>query len=313
MSIYVGLDVSKKTLDVCVLKSKEERQFYKFDNDKKGHQSILDLLAGLEVKMIVCEPTGGYEATICHTLNERSYPLHRVHTIAFYGFSRSLGFGKNDRIDAFKLAYYGLSMELSANFVHEEYQQNLKDLVARREYLVGQLSNEKRNSGHEKGLIKDSIVSHITYLKEEIANLDSQIATHGQQNQKQSEKVDSACSVPGIGKILAYKLLAFVPELDHENLTLNELAAMVGIAPYCRDSGKTTGKRFIRGGRKIPRDALYIAAITGFRKIPLVKNLRERLLDKGKPKKVAIVACMRKLLGILHAALKRNSLFVENL
>jgi transposase len=311
MSIYIGLDISKSALDVCVLKSKEDYKTYKFSNDAKGHQLLLEVLSGLEVKLVVCEPTGGYEKSICQFLHQQGYPIHRVHTLAFHGFAQSLGLGKNDRLDAFKLAYYGLGMAPVPNFVQEDHQETLKDLVARREYLVGQLGNEKRNLSHKTGLIKDSIMDHIAYLEREIAKLNGQIGDHVQGNQEYAKKVEIACSVPGIGKVLAYKLLAFLPELGSQKLTLNELSAIVGIAPYCRDSGKKTGKRFIRGGRKTPRDALYVAVLTGGHKIPLVKALKERLIDKGKPKKVAIVACMRKVLAILHAAFKRNSEFLE--
>jgi len=196
---------------------------------------------------------------------------------------QSLSLAKNDRIDAYKLAYYGVSMDVKANYHQSEYQQQLKDLVARREYLVSQLSNEKKNLKHkELSKIKYSISSHINYLVNAIKELDKQIDEFALSEEDQAKKVELACSVPGIGKTLSYKLLAFLPELGDDSFDLNELTAITGLAPYCRDSGNKSGKRFIRGGRKIPRDALYMAVLSGFHKIPLLKNLKERLLKKGK-------------------------------
>lgn len=314
MSITVGIDISKATLDICILKTKQDRDFYKFDNNEQGYQLLLNLLANLEVGLVILEPTGGYEAAVCAVLHRHKYAIHRVNTLSFHNFAKSLSLAKNDRIDAYKLAYYGVSMDIKANHNESEYQQELKDLVARREYLVGQLSNEKKNLKHkERSGIKNSIRAHITYLETAIKDLDKQIDDFASSETEQAKKVELACSVPGIGKTLSYKLLAFLPELGDDSFDLNELAAITGLAPYCRDSGNKSGKRFIRGGRKIPRDALYMAVLTGSHKIPLLKDLRERLLSKGKPKKVAIVACMRKLLGILHSIFKRREAFIEQI
>lgn len=314
MLTTVGLDISKATIDVCVLKTKEDRDFYKFDNNERGHKQLLDLLVNLEVALVILEPTGGYEAAICAVFHRHKYAIHRVNTLSFHNFAKSLSLAKNDRIDAYKLAYYGVSMDIKANYHQSEYQQQLKDLVARREYLVGQLSNEKKNLKHkEHSKIKSSISAHITYLTNAIKDLDKQIDDFALSEKEQAKKVELACSVPGIGKTLSYKLLAFLPELGDNSFDLNELAAITGLAPYCRDSGNQSGKRFIRGGRKIPRDALYMAVLSGCDQIPLLKDLKERLLKNGKPKKVAIVACMRKLLGILHSIFKRREAFVEQI
>jgi transposase len=314
MSTTIGIDISKTTLDVCILKSKEEKEFYQFDNTKEGHQNLLTQLAKVDVERIICEPTGGYEAEICTVLHSHQYAIHTVNTLTFHHFAKSLSLAKTDRMDAFKLAYYGMKMDVKTNYQQSESQQRLKDLVARREYLVNQLSNEKKNLRHkERSQIKTSIESHIIYLEAAIKELDHQIDDFASRDQDQAAKVELACSVPGIGKILSHKLIAFLPELGNASFDLNELAAIVGLAPYCQDSGGKSGKRFIRGGRKIPRDALYMAALSGSHKIPLLKDLKERLLKKGKPKKVALIACMRKLLAILHSVFKRQQPFLEQL
>lgn len=137
-----------------------------------------------------------------------------VNTLSFHNFAKSLSLAKNDRIDAFKLAYYGANMDVKANYHQSEYQQQLKDLVSRREYLVSQLSNEKKNLKHkEHSKIKSSISAHITYLATAIKELDKQIDDFALSEEGQAKKVELACSVPGIGKTLSYKLLAFLPEL----------------------------------------------------------------------------------------------------
>ncbi|TGW15914.1 IS110 family transposase [bacterium NHP-B] len=238
----------------------------------------------------------------------KDFSLHRVHTFAFYGFAKSLTLHKNDRIDAYKLAYYGKVMEKKPNMYPEDLA--LRALVKRREYLVQQLSDEKRHQKqtHDGAMILN-IQDHQRYLENSIQALEVLIEAHLQKNTQLQEKCSRLMSVPGIGKTIAAKLLVTLPELGDATYTLSTLAALVGLAPYGRDSGDFQGKRFIRGGRKIPRDALYMAVLTGFHKIPLLKNLKERLLQKGKPCKVALVACMRKLLAIIHSILKRKVCF----
>jgi len=309
MTYFIGLDISKKSLDVCVLETKESCTFHQFPNTASGHQALLVFLHDIPVSLVVCEPTGGYELAVCQALYQANLPIHRVHTLLFHGFAKSMGIYKNDKIDSYKLAYYGKTMEKKKNFSVSD--TGLENLVKRREYLVLQLSNEKRHIQQKAdGHIMASIQDHISYLKEAIHKLDLEIETHIQNNPDQKNKHNLLCSIPGIGKILAYKFLATMPELGDAAYDLNQLSALVGVAPYCRDSGTSQGRRFIRGGRQIPRDALYVAALTGFRKIPLLRDLRERLIRKGKPCKVALVACMRKLLCIIHSVLKRKENFV---
>lgn len=314
MTQFIGLDISKQRIDVCILTNKEEFCFEQFENTTKGIKALLNFLQSYKVSLIICEPTGGYEKLVCQVLQDKSYPIHRVHTISFHGFAKSLSFSKNDRIDSYKLAYYGKAMELKANMLFQESHQKLKDWVQRREYLVGQLSNEKRHLGRKAcSEVAHNIKDHIAYLEGSIKTLDQYIEGYIENNKEQFDKQQRLCSVPGLGKVLAAKLLAYLPELGDSNFNLNQLSALTGIAPYCRDSGNYQGKRFIRGGRKIPRDALYMAVLTGARKIPLLDQLKQRLLKKGKPCKVALIACMRKLLAILHSLLKRQKNFTLSL
>lgn len=311
MTYFIGLDISKQKLDVCVLQSKEAYTFHCFDNTPSGQLQLVNLLKTLTVSLVVCEPSGGYESSVCQALNEADLPVYLVHTLLFHGFAKSLGLHKNDKIDSYKLAYYGKVMEKRPNFTPSD--ETLEDLVKRREHLVFLLSNEKRILRQKQGrAIANSIQDHIHYLQEAIKILDAQIDSHVQTDKEKSEKMERLCSIPGIRKTLAAKLLAGLPELGDPTFKLTQLSALAGLAPYCRDSGTMQGKRFIRGGRRIPRDALYMAILAGSHKIPLLKAFKERLLQKGKPKKVAIVACMRKLLSIIHSLFKKKENFVAN-
>lgn len=312
MTHFIGLDISKRKLDVCLLKSKDSYTFHNFNNTAAGHQQLVRFLKAHSSALVVCEPSGGYEKAIVGALHQAGFPIHLVHTLSFHGFAKSVGPHKNDKIDSYKLAYYGKAMEKESNVTASD--QTLADLVKRREHLVLHLSNEKRYLAQKKGhSIASCIQDHITYLLEAIHKLDTEIEVHIQKDENSHQKRENLCSVPGIGKVIGAKLLAILPELGDSSCTFSQLTALAGLAPYCRDSGTLHGKRFIRGGRKIPRDALYMAVLSGAHRIPLLKSLKERLLQKGKPKKVAIVACMRKLLAILHSLLKRKENFRPHL
>lgn len=202
-------------------------------------------------------------------------------------------------------------MQLSANYIYQIESETLKRYQQRREDLVLMLSNEKKRLHHSiDGIDKNSIEKHIEFLQNEIAELDKKLSEVIDESEELKEKVKILETVPGIGKCLATKLISFVPELGDKNYSSNELSAIVGIAPYARDSGNKQGRRFIRGGRKIPRDALYMAVLTGKNGFQYLKNLYDRLVNSFKPKKVAIVACMRKLLEVCHKLLQQKRSFV---
>lgn len=311
MNKIIGLDVSKNWLDICVYNTSDKPKYHRFANDAVGHEEMIKLAKEQEIKLIICEPTGGYEAEICQKLYNNKQQIHKVNTYSFNSFSKSVNFCKTDKQDAFKLAYYGDKMQLSANYIYQIESETLKRYQQRREDLVLMLSNEKKRLHHSiDGIDKNSIEKHIEFLQNEIAELDKKLSEVIDESEELKEKVKILETVPGIGKCLATKLISFVPELGDKNYSSNELSAIVGIAPYARDSGNKQGRRFIRGGRKIPRDALYMAVLAGKNGFQYLKNLYDRLVNSFKPKKVAIVACMRKLLEVCHKLLQQKRSFV---
>lgn len=313
MKKIIGIDVGKARLDVCVYFENENPEYVHFSNDAVGHERLIDFLSKEgPIHLVVCEPTGGYEASICEKLFKEGYLIHKVNTYSFSSFSKSVNLCKTDQKDAFKLAYYADKMSLESNYTFQKTQEDLKRYQQRREDLVIMISNEKRRLDHSMDDIdKPSIERHINFLKEEIGNLDKSLSDLIKTSADLNKKVEILTTIPGIGTCVATKLVSFLPELGDKHYTINQLAAMVGIAPYARDSGKKIGVRYIRGGRKIPRDALYIAVLSSRKWFSYLKQFYQRLIDKFKPKKVAIVACMRKLLEVAHKLVYHQRAFVS--
>jgi transposase len=306
-------DVSKNWLDICIYSTIKNPIYNRYSNDESGHAKFLDSLKDERIKLLVCEPTGGYEQLICQKLSG-IYSIHRVNTYSFKLFAKSINLSKTDKEDAFKLAYYGERMQLEANYLYLEEVELLKRYQQRREDLVGMLSNEKKRLHHSViGIDKESVEQLIKFLETSIAAIDDKLNEAINNSSELKAKVEILESVPGIGRCLASKLVSFLPELGCKNYNSNELSAIVGVAPYARDSGVKSGKRFTRGGRKIPRDALYMAVLSGRKKFKFLGVLYQRLIGKFKPKKVAIVACMRRMLDVCHKLLKQKKMFVENL
>ena len=298
MNKIIGLDVSKNWLDICVYNTRDKPKYHRFANDASGHEEMIKLAKEQEIKLIICETTGGYEAEICQKLDNNNQQIHKVNTYSFNSFSKSVNLCKTDRKDTFKLAYYAYKMQLSANYIYQVESETLKRCQQRREDLVLMLSNEKKRLHNSiDGIDKESIEKHIKFLQNEIAELDKKLNKTIDESEELKEKV---------------KILETVPELGDKNYSSNELSSIVGIAPYARDSGNKQGRRFIRGGRKIPRDALYMAVLAGKNGFQYLKNLYDRLVNNFKPKKVAIVACMRKLLEVCHKLIQQNVFLLLN-
>lgn len=313
MSSIIGLDIGKHQIDVCIL-TESNKSFIRIDNNNKGLRQLLDSLKSLDVDLIVCEPTGGYEKNVCSFLVKSGYHVHRVNSYTFSHFARSVSLCKTDKQDSAKLAIYGQLAKPKANFSNQQVLDQLKSYQQFREDLVLSLSNNKRrlDQASEKAVI-GGLKRHIQFLEKEIKRIEKLCDDLIEADEELSRKIDILVSIPGIGRCIAIKLITFLPELGLKEYTLGQLAAITGLAPYARDSGTKVGKRFIRGGRKVPRDALFIAVLNGRKKIPLLNDLCERLLSKGKAKKVSIIAGMRKLLAIAHSLMRRNTFFVEKI
>ena len=177
MNKIIGLDVSKNWLDICVYNTSDKPKYHRFANDAVGHEEMIKLAKEQEIKLIICEPTGGYEAEICQKLYNNKQQIHKVNTYSFNSFSKSVNFCKTDKQDAFKLAYYGDKMQLSANYIYQIESETLKRYQQRREDLVLMLSNEKKRLHHSiDGIDKNSVEKHIKFLQDEIAELDKKLS-----------------------------------------------------------------------------------------------------------------------------------------
>lgn len=309
MEIVVGIDVGKFVIDLCV-RQVENNKFYRFENTEMGHKNILELMSHLNAGLVVCEPTGGYERALCLALIKANYKVHRVNSYSFSQFSKSISLSKTDRQDAARLAYYGQVMKPAGNFEAQQTEDQLRAYQSHREDCVLMLSQIKQRLDRtDEKIVLESMKRQINFLKEEIDKIDKLCLDIIEKTPSLQKRVDILVSIPGIGNCLATKIVAYLPELGGKDYTVNELSSITGVAPYARDSGMKQGKRFIRGGRKIPRDALYMAVLSGRKKINHIQAIYERIIAQGKAKKVAIVAAMRKLLALAHSLIKHEKTF----
>lgn len=297
--VYVGIDVSKAQLDVAVLGTAPAQ----FPNTPAGHDALLAWLKPQGPALIVVEPTGGYERAIVVALSEATLPVAVVNARQVRDFAKAVGTrAKTDTLDAFVLARYAQAVQPVAREVISAQQQQLAELLARRRQVVSMLVSEKNRLGLVGAAVRADIQAHIAFLEDRQAGLDSALLDLVQADPSWHTKLELCQSVPGIGVTTALTLLADLPELGA--LTRQQVAALVGLAPFARDSGQRRGQRRTGGGRAAVRSALYIAAWTAVRWNPVLRATYAHLLDQGKPKQVALIACARKLLTILNAMLR---------
>jgi len=297
----VGIDVSDDRLDVHLLPSD---QSFAVMRDGKGLETLVERLTTLDISLIVLEATGGFETTVAAALAGANLPLAVVNPRQIRDFARALGkLAKTDAIDARVIALFAERIRPAARPVASPQAQKLGELVARRRQVVemiGMEANRQRRAA-DKRLAK-KIGRHLAFLEKELAEIDTDIKTDVRASSVWREDEDLMTSVPGIGPVTAQTLIAELPELG--TLDRRKLAALVGVAPINRDSGQWRGYRMIGGGRTEVRNVLYMAALTAVRWNPVVRATYLRLIERGKPKKVAIVACIRQLLTILNAIVR---------
>ena len=302
---FVGIDVSKARLDLVVDGSHEIRQF---SHDEKGLGDLAAEMQQLDPALIVMEATGGYERDVATVLALAGLPLAVVNPRQVRNFARATGtLAKTDRIDARVLAHFGAAIRPQPQPLQDEAAAMLEGLVARRRQLIEMLTAEKNRRAALIGvprslkLIK-SIDAHIRWLEAQIESQDRDIGNAIQESSVWRAKEDLLQSVPGVGKVTSRTLLSDLPELG--TLNRKKIAALAGVAPFNFDSGQSKGRRTIWGGRASVRSALYMACVAALRCNPVIRALYARLRAAGKPAKVALVGCMRKLLTILNAMLK---------
>ena len=308
MSGFIGIDVSKADLVIAREGVAGNRQY---PNTEKGHQDLLgDLERDGTSELIVVEATGGYEKRLVTALGSRGLPVVVVNPRQVRDFAKGTGqLAKTDKIDAHVLADFGARVRPPLKALDDEEKEELRDFLVRHEQLVQMLTAEKSRllqaQGGSRQVLRKKIKSHIRFLEREIELLDSDLNDTLKSSPLWKENDDLLQSVPGVGKQTARTLLGLLPELG--SLNAGQIGALVGVAPFNRDSGTYRGKRHISGGRARVRAVLYMATLVATRFNPLVKTWYKRLLTAGKPKKVALVACMRKLLVILNAMIKTKT------
>jgi transposase len=298
---FVGIDVSKDRLDVCVLPQNEA---FSVSRKPEGLAELIERLKPLSPKLVVVEATGGYEMAVSASLAAACMPLAVVNPAQVRHYAQALGKrAKSDPIDAHVLARFGADVKPDPRELPDEMTQLLADLVSRRRQIVEMIGAERQR---EKRAIlkrvKKSIARLVKALEKELAELDKDIDETVRGSPVWREKEDLLASVPGVGEKTARVLLGELPELG--TLSRRQVASLSGLAPYVRQSGRWKGKSMIGGGRKSVRSALFIAAMVASRHNPRLKAFYQRLLKAGKPKLLAIVAVARKLLTILNAILR---------
>jgi len=303
-SVFVGIDVSKARLDVCHLPGGELREF---DNASDGHQQLVSYLRTLPSCLVVIESTGGYELAALLAIQDAGLAIALVNPRQVRDFAKALGqYGKTDRLDAAVLAEFAARVQPSPQAKVPEKQREMNALVTRRRQLLGQQVAEKlRQQQTEDRFIQQTLKRMLKAIDRELKAVEQRIAKLLESDDDWQQKMKILESTPGVGKITGAVLLAELPELG--KLNREAVAALVGVAPYPRDSGQFRGKRVIWGGRKSVRNVLYMAALTARRCNPVIRAFAIRLKAAGKSFKTIQVACIRKLLVILNTMLKNNT------
>lgn len=305
MPVVIGIDVSKKTLDVASRGA--DLKLRRVDNDETGHATLIETLRGFaEVALVVMEATGGYEMPIAAALAAEKIPVAVVNPRQVRDFAKGVGqLAKNDQIDAAILAYFAEVVRPAAQPMPDAQQVELAALVTRRRQFVDMRSMEKNRRAlaqNTSSVVRSSIDDHINYLDQRVAELDRDLDDLIKRSAIWKANDDLMGEVPGIGKVTTQTLAALLPELG--KLNRRHIAALVGVAPFAHDSGDGKRRRRIFGGRAAVRAVLYMATVTAITHNPLLKAHYARLIGAGKQGKVALVACMRKLLTVLNAMLR---------
>ena len=301
--IFVGIDVSKAHLDVAVRPSGE---CWQVDNTAEGIEQLVVTMKRLEPTLIVLEATGGFETTAALALGAGEMPVAVINPRQGRDFAKSLGrLAKTDKIDAKVLAHFAEAVRPEPRVMPTDEAIQLQAGLVRRRQLIDMLVAEKNRLHLAHHSIQPRLKEHITWLEHELDDLDQGLKERLRSSPLWREKDDLLRSVPGVGAITSTTLLAELPELG--KLNRKQIAALVGVAPFNCDSGNMRGKRIIWGGRACVRNVLYMATLSACRHNPVICAHFLHLKGLGKPPKVALVACMRKLLTILNAMIRANT------
>ena len=299
-AVCVGVDVAKSTLDVVVTDSGEARQFA---NNDEGISQAVRYIAGIKPVGVILEATGNLEMPLAAALQAGRLPVAVINPRQVRDFARATGaLAKTDRIDARILALFGARVKPEIRPLPDKKAREMGSLLTRRRQLIEMLTAEHNRLFQTSDDIRPSIEIHIKWLEEALSEINDDLDRRIRLSPSWLEKDNLLKSVPGVGKVVSSSLLIGLPELGM--LNRRKIAALVGVAPLNRDSGTMRGRRTVWGGRAKLRAVLYMAALVASRHNPIIAAFYQRLLDAGKMKKVALVACMRKLLTILNAMMR---------
>ena len=296
---YVGIDVAQAHLDIGVRPSGE---VWQVSYDTPG---VANLLVQLAPTLVVLEATGGLETFLVGELAGAQLPVVVVNPRQVRDFAKAVGkLAKTDALDAQVLAHFGEATKPDLRPLPDDSTRELQALLARRSQVVEMVTAEKNRCRTATQRLQPQIQEHIRYMEKQLKELEQGLSELLSSSPVWRTKEKLLGSVPGVGPVLTVTLLAGLPELGR--LDRREIASLVGVAPFNRDSGTLRGKRTVWGGRSSVRATLYMATLVATRYNPVIRAFYQRLLEAGKPKKVALTACMRKLLTILNAMLKHN-------
>lgn len=298
--LYVGIDVSKKALDVDSVPESHRAQYR---NDSSGRQEVVAKLAQLRPRLIVMEATGGLESELAAALAAAGLPAVVINPRQARNFAAASGvLAKTDQVDALVLAHFGQAVRPEVRPFKDGELRQFEEVLTRRRQLVEMLTAEKNRRQQASSKMAKEIAEHIKWLEARIKGTEGDLNRAIKESPIWQAKADLLISIPGVGRVMVATALAELPELG--TLNRREICALVGVCPYNRDSGRMRGKRRIFGGRACVRAVLYMATLAAIRSNSTITTTYERLIAAGKIKKVAIVACMRKLLVTMNAVLR---------
>jgi transposase len=302
-AVFVGIDVAKAHLDIALRPTAEG---WRVANDDAGIGPLVARMQALQPALIVLEATGGLEVPVTAALTAAGLPVVVVNPRQARDFAKATGrLAKTDALDAHGLAHFAEAVRPAPRPLPDAQTQALSAHLARRRQLLDMLTAEKNRLGSAPPMIQADIQAHITWLERRLADVNDDLGKAIRASSVWRERDDLLQSTPGVGPVLSYTLVADLPELG--SLSRQQIAALVGVAPLNRDSGSLRGKRTVWGGRAHVRAVLYMSTLVAVRYNPVLQTFPARLRCAGKAPKVALTACMRKLLTILNAMLKHRT------
>ena len=297
---YVGIDVSKSRLDIAL---GENGEVWHVRNDGEGFEILVKKLEEIEPKMIVIESTGGYERPVMYAMGNAGLPVAQVNPRRVREFAKAIGLlAKTDKIDARLLARFGRDAKPNLTNLPTEEEQYLSELLSRRRQILDMITAENNRLPTASPAMQKQIEEHIVWLEKSLKDLDKDIDNFNRQDQTRDEKGKLIQSIKGVGRITAATIIADLPEIG--KVKDKKISALVGVAPFNNDSGRMRGRRRVKGGRPEVRKVLYMSAVSAVQWNPYIKDYYNALLSRGKLKKVALVACMHKILIILNAMVR---------